>query len=70
MPFVPIRQWPYSSVPNKRACTPYLIFTKLPHTARSYPGLHAYLLFWILKDFCQIFRLNLDFFGKNRFIFL
>ena len=38
----------YSSFLNKRACTLYLILTKLPH---SYSGMHAYLFFWIFKGF-------------------
>ena len=34
----------YSRVPNKRACTPYLILTKLPPgPARPYSGVNAYL---------------------------
>ena len=56
----------YSSVPNKRTCTPYLILTKLsPWPVRSYSGLQAYLFFWIFKDFCQIFSPNLEMFWEK-----
>ena len=49
----------YSSLPNQRTSTPYLFWPNF-HPVRSYSGLQAYLFFWIFKDFCQIFRPNLE----------
>ena len=48
-----------SRVPNKRACTRYSIFTKLP-PCTSYSGVHAYLFFWFFKAFVEKLGLNTD----------
>ena len=56
---------PYSSLPNKRTCTPYLISTKLT-PCRSYSGLQAYLFFWIfVKYSCLIWKIFEKHFEKN-----
>ena len=51
----------YSRVPNKRACTPYLILTKLPPCTL----LFGCARLSISVNFCQIFRPNLDIFWQK-----
>ena len=46
----------YSSVPNKRTCTPYLISTKLPPCTLLLGTASLSIFFY----FCQIFRPNLE----------
>ena len=56
---------PYSSVTNKRTCTPYLISTKLP-TCTLLFGTESLSIF---LNFSQIFRLNLEIFLEKLGIF-
>ena len=51
----------YSSVPNKRTCTPYLISNKLPPCTLLF-GTGSLSIFWI---FVKYSGLIWNFFGKN-----
>ena len=51
----------YSSLPNKRTCTPYLIPTKLPPCTLLF-GTASLSIFWI---FVKYSGLNWKFFAKN-----
>ena len=51
----------YSSVPNKRTCTPYLTSTKLPPCTLSF-GTASLSIF---LDFCQIYRPNMENFWEK-----
>ena len=51
----------YSSVPNKRNCTPYLISTKLPPCTLLF-GTASLSIFWIFVKYSGLIWKN---FGKN-----
>ena len=59
------RDTQYSRVPNKRACTPYLISTKLPPC----PLLFGSARLFSIVNFSQIFRPKLDKFWLKLGIF-
>ena len=51
----------YSSLPNKRTCTPYLILTKLPPCTLLF-GTASLSIFWIFVKYSGLIWI---FFGKN-----
>ena len=58
----------YSSFPNKRTCTPYLILTKLPPCTPLF-GTASLSIFLNFSEFCQIFRPNLENFWEKLGVF-